>query len=153
MMYYTHLVFSILCGLLFLDAFYISHAWIFLLIVAICSFIPDIDNYKSKVGRKLPIISHIINFIFGHRKIFHSLLVPIVILILGYLFNFVFVGWAFFVGFVSHLIGDSFTKEGINFLYPFNLRISGFFKTGSFIESLLFVIIFVIDVVLVLRLI
>ena len=152
-MWYSHLSLSLLFGLFFVELFPVSYLWIFLLLVTVFGLVPDIDSSRSKIGRKLPGVSHIINWIFGHRKMFHSLLVPIVVLVLGYVFRFEFVGWAFFVGFVGHLIGDAMTKEGINFLYPFsNFKISGFFRTGGFSEKVLFVVILLVDIFLLLRL-
>lgn len=152
MMWYTHFVFNILLGVLFLEIFPIENKWIFLLLVLVFGFVPDLDHVKSKIGRGLPVFSHIINFIFGHRKFFHSIFVPIIVLIVLSAFGASFVGLAFFVGFVSHLIGDALTKEGVNFIYPLKFKIAGPIKTGKFIEKVLFVVILVIDVILILGL-
>jgi len=49
-------------------------------------------------------------------------------------------GYAFIIGYVSHLISDSFTVQGINFLHPFsNFRISGPVTTGTWHEKIFFV--------------
>jgi len=55
--------------------------------------------------------------------------------------NLFYIGLAIFIGYLTHLIADSITLEGINFLYPFSsFRIKGLIRTGSLIESLLFFI-------------
>jgi len=49
-------------------------------------------------------------------------------------------GYGIFVGYLSHLIGDGLSKEGINLLYPFTkLEIRGFLKVGGFVENILFI--------------
>ena len=51
-------------------------------------------------------------------------------------------GIALFIGYLSHVLIDGFTKKGVNFLNPFlNLRLSGFVETGSFLELVILVII------------
>jgi inner membrane protein len=152
MMWYTHLVFSLLCGILFLDVSAVSHPWIFLVLVVLFGFFPDIDESKSKIGRKLPGISHIIKFIFGHRGLFHSIWIPIVVLIITFIFGVSFIGWAFLVGYLAHLIGDALTVGGVKFLYPLKLQIKGFFKTGKLFEKILFIILLILDIYLVLGL-
>ena len=150
MMWYSHLAWSLFFGLIFLGFVDVVYPWIFLLVVLVASLVPDIDCYKSKVGRKLPIISHLINFIFGHRGLFHSLLIPFIVLVLAYAFGIVYFGWAFFVGFVGHLIADALTKEGVNFFYPLKLKISGFVKTNGWTEKLLLLVVVVLNVFLIL---
>jgi len=72
----THLFFSLLIGLLTYHFFNLNPV-AFILIVLISGIFPDIDHPKSKIGRKLKILSYPINFIFGHRGLFHSLLLAI----------------------------------------------------------------------------
>jgi membrane-bound metal-dependent hydrolase YbcI (DUF457 family) len=67
MLFYTHLAFSFFVGLFVLDYLKIQNKLIFLLFILIFSLFPDIDAPKSKIGKKLGIISKIINFIFGHQ--------------------------------------------------------------------------------------
>lgn len=148
MIFRTHLVFGFLCGLIAYDYLGLSQWWFFIFVL-IGAGIPDVDEPESRWGRKLGFLSEVINFIFRHRGVFHSVFLGGAVgYVLGVFFN-KMMGVGFFVGFVSHLIGDGFTLKGINFIYPFKqLRLSGFIRTGSKLESILFYIILVIDVLM-----
>src|SRR3989338_5662274 len=77
--------------------------------------------------------------IFGHRGIFHSLFFCIPACIALWFFYDILGGFAFFIGFFSHLALDAMTPEGVAFLYPFSsYRIRGFVQTGGIIELLFF---------------
>jgi inner membrane protein len=111
---------------------------------------PDIDSDKSKFGRN--IFSKMVSVFSKHRKIFHSLLLG---LVLGY---FLFgldkdMGLGFFLGFLSHVILDGLSVQGINFLYPIgNFKLSGFVKTGGKLEKIIFYAIMILDISLVAKL-
>ena len=137
-MFRTHLVFGFLFGLLISSFFNVGNIYLFLIFVLFASGLPDIDHPGSKYGRKLGIISKAINFVAGHRGIFHSLFFALLISFLFWLFNET-IGYGVFVGYLSHLIGDGFSKEGVNLLYPFTkLEMRGFLRVGSFTEHVLF---------------
>ena len=141
MMYYTHLAFGLLVSLLSIEIFDIQNKLIFILIVIFFSIFPDIDEKKSKIGRKNKTLSTIINFIFGHRGFFHSIYIPLFLYFVFYYINNE-VGIAILAGYFSHLFMDAITKNGIRPLYPLiNKRINGFFKTNSILEKILFLII------------
>jgi len=130
MMFKTHLAFSILVVLLILI--------FFIFLIAVSSSFPDIDSDKSKIGRKLPLISKIINLIFGHRKFFHSVFIPLILFLALYTIGF-YISLAIFIGYLTHLLGDSITNEGIMPFYPLSkFNISGLLKTNSILEFLLF---------------
>lgn len=95
--------------------------------------IPDVDQPTAPFWRNLP-IGNIFGKVFGrlaggHRFVTHSLLG---LLLFGFAFRALlvflapilghadtgFIWWAFMIGMVSHLILDSFTKEGIPILLP-----------------------------------
>src|SRR3954470_17079410 len=94
---------------------------------------PDIDQPTAPFWRNLPIGSIFGRFfgklLGGHRFLSHSV---IGIIIFGVLFEFILnflqpsipkinlnvVWWAFMIGFVSHLIMDTFTTEGVPWLLP-----------------------------------
>ena len=90
------------------------------------SLFPDIDTSTSKVGKKVKIISKIINHMFGHRGLFHS---PILMVGLFFLLKYIFetnnitsyniAYYGFLFGMGIHLVCDMFTKGGIPLLYPF----------------------------------
>jgi len=151
MMWRTHLVFSFLFSLIFLyffpmDVFY---ALAFLVICMLAGSIPDVDTPNSKIGKKLPIISHLFKFFFGHRGFVHSLFIPLILLFIFLYLGLPFIAWGIFIGSLSHIIGDMITKEGVAPLYPIlTFRIQGLIKTGKFGENMLFFIISILDIYL-----
>lgn len=151
MMFRTHLAFALFLALLFLRLVNVSNIYLFILLTLFFSIIPDIDSSKSFIGRKIPIISHIIQFIFRHRGIFHSIFPVILLAILFTYFHLPLLTIALIIGYLSHLIGDSITKEGIKPLHPLsNLRFHSFLRTDSFAEFIIFLILVGVDAWLVL---
>ncbi len=139
MIFRTHLAFGLLLGLLFFDKFNVNK-WLFLFLILFGAALPDIDHPKSRIGKKFRFLSKIINFFFGHRKLIHSIFIPIILSFI--IRNFFGDSWIpFFIGYFSHLIMDSFTLEGVNFIHPFKqLRLQGFIETGKKEEMVLFLI-------------
>lgn len=94
---------------------------------------PDIDQSTAPFWRNLPpmrIFGRLFGKLLGgHRFLSHSILGMVVF---GVLFNLILkffqpsipninlevVWWAFMIGFVSHLVMDTFTKEGVPWLLP-----------------------------------
>ncbi len=94
---------------------------------------PDIDQSTAPFWRNLPIMNVFGRFfgklLGGHRFLSHSI---IGVIVFGTLFNLFLkflqpsipdinlevVWWAFMIGFVSHLVMDTFTKEGVPWLLP-----------------------------------
>ncbi|MBU1204684.1 MAG: metal-dependent hydrolase [Nanoarchaeota archaeon] len=143
-MFRTHLIFSFFICLLIINSFNIQNKTIFVIIMLIASSLPDIDSYKSKVGRKIKPISFLINLFFRHRGIFHSpfllILISMVIIIIK-----IEIAAAFFIGYLSHLVLDSLTPEGVMFFYPFSKkRTKGFIRTGSLWENIFFFILIIL---------
>ena len=140
MMFRTHLIFSFLISLLIINSFNIQNKIVFIIIILIASALPDIDSYKSKIGRKIKPISFLINLFFRHRGIFHSPFLLILISLIITLIN-PEIAAAFFIGYLSHLVLDSLTPLGIMFFYPFSKkRTKGFIRTGSLFENILFIL-------------
>ena len=140
----THIAAGFLAGLALMPYLQIKGKALFMFIVLLGALMPDIDHPNSKLGRKLGIISSMLRFIFGHRKLFHSLLFVILISLLGYYFNNE-AGIALFIGCTTHLIADSVTKQGLNIFYPISsFHVSGFIETGGFYETLLFLILLIL---------
>ena len=148
----THIVFGLLIGILllkysFLSALSLIKKIIFLALIMFFSLIPDVDEKKSKIGRKVKLIG----FFFRHRGFFHSLIFILIIgYILFYLFNLdYYVLIACTAGFFSHLVLDMLTISGIR-LYPFKARTRGFIKTGSLLENILLAVMAVFILLLIL---
>jgi inner membrane protein len=116
---------------------------------------PDIDQPTADLWHKLPaggLYSRLFTpFLGGHRYISHSILG---IVLFGFLTKYALnlassvvlvdmdiIWFAFMVGFVSHLIMDTLTKEGVPWLFPIPIRF-GFpplsflrIKTGGLLEK------------------
>jgi inner membrane protein len=97
---------------------------------------PDLDQPTASLWHKIPagsLVGRIIKPLLGsHRLISHSILGIFLAnflmkLLLGYTHKFLIVDekivlMAFMFGFVSHLIMDTFTKEGVPWLFPIPIR-------------------------------
>lgn len=118
---------------------------------------PDIDQATNKLWDLLPggdYIGKVFHRLFlGHRTLTHSLLgVYLMHLLLQFILprilNPSYIIWhtvyvSMMIGFVSHLAGDSFTKDGLPLLFPLKLKV-GFppieafrITTGKWIENLI----------------
>lgn len=97
------------------------------------SFLPDIDEPNSKIGRKAKPISYLIHNTVGHRGMMHTpliaLFLTIILLVLkdaylpALLQKYITLGiLGFILGFLSHLFIDSLTKGGIAWLWPLSNR-------------------------------
>lgn len=116
---------------------------------------PDIDQPTSSLWGKIragSILGKLIHPLFGgHRYISHSL---IGIFLFGYithlfgqalgkvlLVDMNLVWWSFMIGYVSHLVTDSFTREGVPWLFPIPINFGipplrfTRFKTGGVVEK------------------
>ena len=98
--------------------------------------LPDIDEPRSKIGRRYPVISFIIHFLCGHRYLIHS---PFLLAILSYLLNSNLQGISFVAGYGGHLLQDLFTAGGLALLYPFSRRRISLspFRTGGITDWLM----------------
>jgi len=144
MRFRTHLAFSFLISILIIDSFNIQNKIIFIVVLLIASALPDIDSYKSKLGKKIKPISFLINILLGHRGIFHSPFLLILISMVIAIIN-IEIAVAFFIGYLSHLVLDSLTPEGVMFFYPFSKkRTKGFIRTGSLWENIFFILLLVL---------
>ena len=114
-----------------------EHKAMFVIIVFVVSFIPDIDSKCSKLGRKKTF--RILQFFVKHRGIMHSFtFLSIVSLIL--LFVLPIIVFPFLLGYGLHLLVDGFTKQGIRPFYPLKCRMKGIIKTGGRSETFIFVL-------------
>lgn len=89
------------------------------------SLLPDIDMPNSKLGKVVKPYAKIINKLFGHRTITHSVLwlIPMIIFLVKYIDTEFALLWAGIItGFMSHIISDTFTKGGVPWLYPFKTK-------------------------------
>lgn len=119
---------------------------------------PDIDQSTAPFWRNLPIGGMFGRFfgriLGGHRFLSHSL-IGMGIFGLGWRFlltilkpsftnlNMDIIWWAFMIGIISHLVMDTFTREGVPWLLPIPVKLGipplRHFRivTGGFIEKIL----------------
>lgn len=141
MLFRTHALFGILVWFL-LDLF-IEMPLFVLGFALFGSIFVDIDSRRSNIGRKLWFLS----WIFKHRGIMHSLFGCLVLSLIVGAFN-LWAGFGFFVGYVSHLVMDCFTKMGVRLFWPLSSRVRGFVRSGSWVEDVIFVLLLFSNVVL-----
>jgi len=147
MMKRTHLIIALAFALLFLP--HVNYKLIFFPVVLICSLLPDIDSSHSQYGNQW--FLRPLQFVSKHRGILHSLSFCI-LFSLALAFIFPILALPFFIGYSSHLASDSFTQEGITPFWPSKKTSSGFIRTGGKTEKGVFLVFFILNVILFLRL-
>ena len=97
--------------------------------LGIGSLLPDIDHPSSFLGKRNKIASGITNKTLGHRGGTHSLLGAVIVFVLGTVIQFHYlsasgqnVTFWLLIGYLMHLIEDSFSKEGIHWLWPYKKK-------------------------------
>lgn len=108
------------------------------------SLFPDIDMKKSSISKMYPFLSKHFGSRCKHRGFTHSILcvtliglIAEVLLLISSSNIIIFtVSFGFLSGYISHLLLDLITYEGIQAFYPWkqNIRI-GWIKTGSTVEN------------------
>lgn len=119
--------------------------------------LPDIDQSTNRLWDLLPgrdYVGKLLRPVFlGHRNLTHSILgVFIIYSFLGFVLpkilnpqyvNYEIVYVAMMIGYISHLVGDALTKEGLPLFFPFKSRfgfppVAAFrITTGKWIENII----------------
>jgi len=150
-MFRTHLAFGALFALAFMSISPVSNQLLFFLIALFGSLLPDIDHPHSWLGRRVKVVS----WFFKHRGFIHSIfIIPLITLLISYFFHTNQYTIPLLVGYVSHLVGDMLSQEGIAPFTPFfkkQWKIQ-LFRVGSTIELILFFSILIADGYLLLHL-
>lgn len=119
------------------------------------SLIPDIDEPHSLVGRHVPGFSHALKVIFEHRGAIHT---PFTMILTTALIYFILkpwcpveyisaitIGWV--VGYLSHLILDTITPQGIMWYFPFSKWYTSFqssrFVTGTGVFATILICVYI----------
>ncbi len=136
----THLVITIFFILVFLPL--VTYKTSFVIVALIATLIPDFDSKFSSTGKHF--LLRPFQFFLKHRDILHSFSFAILLTLFFVLFFPIF-SFGFFVGYVSHLIADSFTIWGIKPFYPSKKIVSGKIQTGGKLESVLFGTFVIVD--------
>jgi membrane-bound metal-dependent hydrolase YbcI (DUF457 family) len=120
------------------------------------SLLPDIDQASNRLWDLLPggeTIGRWLGVLMRHRGISHSLLGLfladkflfwlIARIFNGEYLNIYLIYWSVIIGYISHLIADSFTEEGVPLLYPIKVNLGlppvkiWRIKTGRWFEKLI----------------
>jgi inner membrane protein len=113
------------------------------LIALVFALLPDIESPDSFIGRKIPVVSHGNKMIFGHRQVFHSLVGALAFFLISLLIIKSFhlpaqYAYAALIGYVSHLVLDSFNSAGVPWLWPLKFRVKiPLTEPGGFIERVI----------------
>lgn len=113
---------------------------------ALGALAPDVDSDESeirqmtKTNRKSGLHGWLISWLMpSHRGITHSLLALVAVYLAASLFPQVQAyGWAFVLGYASHLLADGITISGVPLLWPLRFRFIPFFRpvrTGGPLET------------------
>ena len=106
------------------------------------SLLPDIDVPNSTISRRFKRLSRFICGHTEHRQFTHSLVVPVLLVVIGLILGF----WGFpppayavfclSIGYLFHMLQDTLTKGGVPWAYPLiRYRFSLLpMRTGSFFE-------------------
>lgn len=97
------------------------------------SYIPDIDEPSSKIGKVFKPISMAIKGVAGHRGIMHTPLMAGLLLLLlffiqgeyidvNYKLYFDYILLGIITGFLSHLFVDTLTVNGVQWLWPISSK-------------------------------
>ena len=143
MMLKTHLALSLLAGIMFFN--HISNKIVFFVALIFATIIPDIDTGFSTAGKN--IFLRPLQFFVKHRGVFHSFTFCIIAsFVIAYFWP--ILAFPFFLGYGFHLLLDSFTKDGIMPFWPWKKTSSWHVTTGSRVETSLFVILLVLDLLM-----
>lgn len=141
MMSRTHLALGLLASILIIKHLQPEQWLLFGGVLTLASVLPDIDAPKSIVGKKLWPISSLINLLFGHRGLMHTVYPPIIALMAAVILGYSTIGMAFIIGYGLHLTADMVTIQGVMPLFPLSkARASGFIKTGGITEYAILVL-------------
>lgn len=120
-------------------------------LILLGSLLPDIDEPRSFIGRKFPIISHIFSISFSHRGFTHFLIFPLIFVAIGAFFTHDIITpclLALAYGIFLHQVGDMLTISGIpHYFFPLFRKKAVLlpqplrFRTGGIAEKLILIFI------------
>ncbi len=137
----THVMFAIFLVLIFFQ--HVSNRFLFLIMVLVGTVVPDLDTNRSSYGRHL--IFRPMQFFMKHRGVLHSFTTAALLSLLIAVF-FPVASFGFFLGYVGHLIIDSFTPDGIRPFWPLKYGSVGPVRTGGRLEETLFFVMVFVDI-------
>jgi len=129
----THVMIGLAAALFLLTS--VENKLVFLPVVLLASALPDLDTAHSSVGSKW--YFRPLQFFTTHRGVMHSLTICFVIS-MAFAFYIPVLALPFFLGYSLHLVGDSFTIDGIRPFWPLKKEVEGRVRTGGVFESGIF---------------
>ena len=133
MLFRTHLAIGVFTG--FVAFFAMGNSILAFFAATFASLLPDIDSTSSFMGNRFWLRP--MQWIIKHRGIFHSLTLCVFLSWIVALY-YPPVAFAFFIGYASHLLLDSFTIEGVVPFWPLSYKTEGVITTGGKIDSGIF---------------
>jgi inner membrane protein len=141
MLFRTHLVFGVF--VYFVLSYFVEMPLFVLVFVLLATVFVDIDVRNSRFGNRW--YFRPVQFFLKHRGVLHSLFFGgLLSLMLGGVD--LWAGFGFFVGYVSHLFLDCWTRSGVALFWPFGWRVKGFVRSGGIIEDVVFVLLLLVDI-------
>jgi len=135
MLFRTHIVFSV--SVYFLLSYILEMPFFVLAFFVLGAAFVDIDEGNSKLGKRW--FFRPLQWLSKHRGILHTLFLAVLLSCIVGMVS-LWGGFGFFVGYISHLLLDCFTKSGVRILWPLKFRIKGFVKSGGTLEDTIFVL-------------
>jgi len=139
----THIAIGLAIALQFLP--HVNQKGLFLVVVLVCSILPDIDSPRSFLGKSW--FGKPFSAFASHRGFFHSYTFCILASLLFALF-YPLLAFPFFLGYSFHLFADSFTPNGIKPFWPIKTVSSGKVTTGGKVEDGIFWVMIFLNIVL-----
>lgn len=144
MLFRTHIVFSLM--IYFLLSYILEMPFWVLGFVLFATVFVDIDIKNSKFGNHW--YFRPLQWTTKHRGVIHSLFAAVLLSLVIGSFN-LWAGFGFFVGYLSHLFLDCWTKSGMRLFWPLRWKIKGFVKSGSWVEDIIFVLLLLGSIIVV----
>lgn len=140
MLWRTHFLAGATAGLLLVGHTDVKTAAVSAGVAGVAALLPDIDSPDSKIGRLVPVIPRLFKTVVGHRGAMHSAAGAVIALLLAV----ALLGWRthvpklhdlILVGYLSHLVMDSFNPQGVPWLWPYRKHFGlPLVQTGSLVE-------------------
>ncbi|MDQ0253098.1 inner membrane protein [Evansella vedderi] len=142
MRYNTHVATSLAGCAVAAKLFALPFTFGYIVGIVVGSLLPDIDEPRSYVGRRAPLFSRLINRIFGHRGVTHSLLAWLVTVTIYFLYPSPFT-LGLSLGYLFHIVGDYFSVGGVPLFSPLSKhrhKAPITYRTSSKMESAIYYI-------------
>lgn len=163
----THILFALVITVFIWDLLNLPFHPLLFLLVPLGALFPDLDGSESKIKHlRVPLypthkytpysfeplapIAQAFHTVFGHRGVLHSLIALIPLFIIGVFLERkwdvkIYYSIMFMTGYMTHLLGDSLTKSGVQFFYPWHKRIRLLprkiaISTGTWGEEIVFIL-------------